>query len=267
MARASANFLRDVGRLLTRSHDLAETLDNVARLVARWMHASACSIYVLEEDGETLVLRATRGLNPKAVDRVRIRLGQGIAGRALEQRETIAVPDVRLDTRVQTVSFSGEQRFRSLVVPLLVRGGRGRGRRCARAGLSSEQLELLEMIADSRLDRANARLLDHALHAAAGALRAARARAARARLGAARIGNSPGVARGKVHLMAAAGPGCHRTSRRRPRGGVARCSARCARPSQPSPARARRRALRRGSPTSSPHHDSRGQLPAEAPRA
>jgi hypothetical protein len=37
--------LRDVGRLLTRSHDLAETLENVVRS-ARWMHASACSIYV-----------------------------------------------------------------------------------------------------------------------------------------------------------------------------------------------------------------------------
>ena len=31
MARASTNFLRDVGRLLTRSHDLEETLANVVR--------------------------------------------------------------------------------------------------------------------------------------------------------------------------------------------------------------------------------------------
>src|SRR5512134_2117178 len=151
MARASANFLRDVGRLLTRSHDLEETLENVVRLVARWMHASACSIYVLEEDGETLVLRATRGLNPEAVGRVRIRLGQGIAGRALEQRETIAVPDVRLEPRVHTVSFSGEQRFRSLVaVPLLVRGepvGVLTARTARVRVFPREQLELLEMIA------------------------------------------------------------------------------------------------------------------------
>src|SRR5262244_993741 len=111
MASASANFLRDVGRLLTRSHDLAETLENVVRLVARWMHASACSIYLLEDDGDRLVLRATRGLNPQSV------------GRALEERQTIAVPDVQKDPRVHAFPYSGEQRFRSLVaVPLLVRG-------------------------------------------------------------------------------------------------------------------------------------------------
>jgi phosphotransferase system enzyme I (PtsP) len=210
MARgASANFLRDVGRLLTRSHDLAETLENVVRLVARWMHASACSIYVLEEDGQTLVLRATRGLNPQAVGRVRILVGQGIAGRALEQRATIAVPDVRLDTRVQTVSFSGEQRFRSLVaVPLLVRGepvGVLTARTARVRVFPPEQLELLEMIAAQVGSIVlNARLLDRAQRESAPGRRfapgapepLARGTVLRG------IGNSPGVARGRVHLIA-----------------------------------------------------------------
>src|SRR5215468_2795543 len=82
MPRPSANLLRDLGRLLTRSHDLQETLENVVRLVARWMRASACSIYLLDADGERLVLRATKGLNPQAVGRMKIRVGQGAAGRA-----------------------------------------------------------------------------------------------------------------------------------------------------------------------------------------
>jgi phosphotransferase system enzyme I (PtsP) len=209
MARASANFLRDVGRLLTRSHDLAETLENVVRLVARWMHASACSIYVLEEDGETLVLRATRGLNPAAVGRVRIRLGQGIAGRALQQRETIAVPDVRLDARVHTVSFSGEQRFRSLVaVPLLVRGepvGVLTARTARVRVFPSEQIELLEMIAAQVGSIVlNARLLDRALREGGPGRRfAPRAPEPLARGTVLRgIGNSPGIARGRVHLIA-----------------------------------------------------------------
>ncbi len=209
MARASANFLRDVGRLLTRSHDLAETLENVVRLVARWMHASACSIYVLEEDGETLVLRATRGLNPEAVGRVRIRVGQGIAGRALEQRETIAVPDVRLEPRVHAVSFSGEQRFRSLVaVPLLVRGepvGVLTARTARVRVFPPEQLELLEMIASQVGSIVlNARLLDRALRESSPGRRfAARALEPLARGTVLRgIGNSPGIARGRVHLMA-----------------------------------------------------------------
>src|SRR5262249_22084789 len=112
MPRPSANLLRDLGRLLTRSHDLEATLNNVVRLVARWMRASACSIYLLEPDGQTLVMRATRGLNPQAVGRMRIRVGQGVAGRSLEERQTIAVPDVRLESRILAFPYSGEQRFR-----------------------------------------------------------------------------------------------------------------------------------------------------------
>jgi phosphotransferase system enzyme I (PtsP) len=209
MVGASANFLRDVGRLLTRSHDLAETLENVVRLVARWMHASACSIYLLEDDGETLVLRATRGLNAQAVDRMRIRVGLGIAGRALAERQTIAVPDVRLDSRVLPFPYSGEQRYRSLVaVPLLVRGepvGVLTARTARVRVFPLEQIELLEMIAAQVGSIVlNARLLDQALRAGETPRRSApRAPEAFARGSVLRgIGNAPGVARGRVHLVA-----------------------------------------------------------------
>src|SRR5258705_13964729 len=128
MPRPSANLLRDLGRLLTRSHDLQETLENVVRLVARWMRASACSVYLLDEDGERLVMRATRGLNPQAVGRMKIRVGQGVAGRALEERKTIAVPDVRLDSPVHPFPYSGGPRFPSPVAVAPPGGGRA-GRR------------------------------------------------------------------------------------------------------------------------------------------
>ncbi|MFI5314831.1 MAG: phosphoenolpyruvate--protein phosphotransferase [Myxococcota bacterium] len=214
MPRPSANLLRDLGRLLTRSHDLEETLNNVVRLVARWMRASACSIYLLDEDrDERLVLRATRGLNPQAVGRMRIRVGQGIAGRALEERATIAVPDVRKDARVHAFPYSGEQRFRSLVaVPLLVRGeplGVLTARTARVRVFTAAQLELLEMIAAQVGSIVlNARLLDRALRDA-GAGRAGGPSGAAAVLEARKpgavlrgIGTSPGVARGPVHVLA-----------------------------------------------------------------
>src|SRR5258706_5703851 len=210
MPRPSANLLRDLGRLLTRSHDLEETLNNVVRLVARWMRASACSIYLLEDDGVRLVLRATRGLSPQAVGRMRIRVGQGIAGRALEERKTIAVPDVRKDTRVHAFPYSGEQRFRSLVaVPLLVRGepvGVLTARTARVRVFPREQLELLEMIAAQVGSIVlNARLLDRALREAghgraSGAAKPLEPRKSGAVLRG--IGTSPGVARGPVHVLA-----------------------------------------------------------------
>ena len=208
MPRPSANLLRDLGRLLTRSHDLHETLENVVRLVARWMRASACSIYLLEDDGETLVLRATRGLNPQSVGRMRIRVGQGIAGRALAERAAIAVPDVRLDPRVHAFPYSGEQKFRSLVaVPLLVRGERV-GVLTARTArvrvFTPDQLELLEMIAAQVGSIVlSARLLDRALRGGGRVRPAREPEALRAGEVLRGIGTSPGIARGPVHLLAA----------------------------------------------------------------
>ncbi|HTO09909.1 MAG TPA: phosphoenolpyruvate--protein phosphotransferase [Myxococcota bacterium] len=211
MPRPSANLLRDLGRLLTRSHDLEETLNNVVRLVARWMRASACSIYLLEDDGRTLILRATRGLNPNAVGRMRIRVGQGIAGRSLEQRETIAVPDVRQDPRIHAFPYSGEQRFRSLVaVPLLVRGepvGVLTARTARVRVFTPEQLELLEMItAQVGTIVLNARLLDRAVRDASEGRASQPAPARELRkpgMPLRGIATSPGIARGSVHLLAA----------------------------------------------------------------
>jgi phosphotransferase system enzyme I (PtsP) len=167
VARDATGLLRDVGRLLVRSHDLAETLANVARLVARWMRASVCSIYLLDDDGETLVLRATRGLAPGSVGRVRLRRGQGIVGACLAAGEPVAVPDVRQDARFRYFPESGESRFRSLLaVPLFV-GDHAIGVLTAQTvrprPFATHEVELLETIAAQVATIVlNARLLDQA---------------------------------------------------------------------------------------------------------
>ncbi len=167
MALSAAELLRDVGRLLARSHELQETLENLVRLVARWMRVGCCSIYLLEDEGSELVLRATRGLHKDAVGRVRLHVGKGIVGACLETRESIPVPDVRLDPRHVEFTGSGEERFLSLLaVPLVVRAlpvgvlsvqtGRPRS-------FGGDEVELLETIASQVATIVlNARLLDRA---------------------------------------------------------------------------------------------------------
>ena len=46
--------LADIGRLILHSHDLDETLRNVADLVARRAGTDVCSIYLLAEDGASI---------------------------------------------------------------------------------------------------------------------------------------------------------------------------------------------------------------------
>ena len=56
--------LEDISSLILQSHDLEETLDNIVSLVARRMGTEVWSIYLLEENGSVLRLRASKGLSP-----------------------------------------------------------------------------------------------------------------------------------------------------------------------------------------------------------
>ncbi len=55
-------------------------LDKITQLIASSMLTDVCSIYLFR-DAETLELCATEGLNPEAVHKTRMRLGEGLVGR------------------------------------------------------------------------------------------------------------------------------------------------------------------------------------------
>src|SRR5512136_2831865 len=115
--------LEDIGRLILHSHDLGETLRNVADLVARRTGADVCSIYLLAEDGETLELRASHGLAKKAVGRVTMKVGEGLTGLVARERRPIAVREPQTHPLYRYFKETGEERFHSFFgVPLLDRG-------------------------------------------------------------------------------------------------------------------------------------------------
>jgi len=117
------DILADIGRIVGHSHDLKETLDNIVQLVAGRMGAEACSIYLLEEgDPPLLALRATVGLAPDAVGRVRMRTSEGLAGLVVEENKPLAVREAREHPRNKHFAEMNEEGFHSyLGVPLLER--------------------------------------------------------------------------------------------------------------------------------------------------
>jgi phosphotransferase system enzyme I (PtsP) len=115
--------LEDIGRLILHSHDLDETLRNVADLVARRAGTEVCSIYLLAEDGETLELRASHGLAKKAVGRVALKIGEGLTGLVARERRVVAVREPQEHPLYRYFKETGEERFHSFFgVPLLDRG-------------------------------------------------------------------------------------------------------------------------------------------------
>src|SRR4029079_1422230 len=68
--------LRDT---MARAESIEDPLGEVVCLVANEMVPDVYSIYVLRA-GEALELFATQGLNPSAVHRTRLRVGEGLVG-------------------------------------------------------------------------------------------------------------------------------------------------------------------------------------------
>jgi phosphotransferase system enzyme I (PtsP) len=113
-----------VAEIVSRSHDLDETLNNVVELVAKRLDADACSIYLVgSADMRHLVLSATIGLHRGAVGSVELPIGQGLVGTAAETRRPVVVEHAREHPRFRYFPETGEERFESMMaVPLIVRG-------------------------------------------------------------------------------------------------------------------------------------------------
>ncbi len=117
------SILADVAEIVSRSHDLQETLANVTELVARRLEADVCSVYLTDTDLTHLTLRATKGLDPSSVGKVRLSLGEGLVGLSAEQGEPIAIEHASEDPNYRYFPQTGEERFESLLaVPLTMQG-------------------------------------------------------------------------------------------------------------------------------------------------
>ena len=116
-------MLADVAEIVSRSHDLDETLANVVDLVAKRLDADVCSLYLTGTDLSLLVLSATVGLRRESVGRVHLRLDEGLVGLAAERKQPVVIEHAREHPRYKYFPETGEEQFETLMAaPLIVRG-------------------------------------------------------------------------------------------------------------------------------------------------
>jgi phosphotransferase system, enzyme I, PtsP len=106
--------LEDISALILHSHDLQETLDNIVNLVAKRMASDVCSIYLLEEDGETLRLHATRGLSRLSVG-ITMKTSEGLTGLVIESRGVVATDNAPLHPRYKYFRKTKEEKVLSFL--------------------------------------------------------------------------------------------------------------------------------------------------------
>jgi uroporphyrinogen-III synthase len=116
------DLLHEIGVRLAMADGFHEVLTRVVDFASGLVKCDSCVIYVLE--GEELVLRASKNPHPDVVDRLKIRVGQGITGWVAEHQEPVAVAEkAALDPRFQFFHELPEDAYEAfLSVPLTCRG-------------------------------------------------------------------------------------------------------------------------------------------------
>src|SRR5712671_4966098 len=86
-------LLLEVADVVNTTLDLETTLKRVAELVRKVIDYEIFAILLLNEQRQELYVRFNVGYPPEVADRLRVKVGQGITGRAAETRQAVLVAD------------------------------------------------------------------------------------------------------------------------------------------------------------------------------
>lgn len=119
---SAIGLLRRIAGRISEAVPLEEVLGEVVEFVAAIVRCDSCFIYVLEE--KDLVLCASKNPHAEVVDRLKLKLGQGITGWVAEHKEPAVIPQrAGADPRFKLFNELPEDRFEAfLSVPLVSRG-------------------------------------------------------------------------------------------------------------------------------------------------
>lgn len=119
--RHEIEVLHEIGERIAASDPLYTVLKLVVDFVASVVKCDSCFVYVLE--GDELILRASKNPHAEAVNRLKLRVGQGITGWVAEHKKPVAIAGkASLDPRFQSFHELPEDRFEAfLSVPILCR--------------------------------------------------------------------------------------------------------------------------------------------------
>lgn len=150
--QAQLSALREIGRALNSAWALEPTLDLISRKTTQVMGVDSCSIYLLQPDGEQMVLKATTGLAREAIGQAKLRLGEGLTGWSAQEGVPVAVRDAAADPRFKLLPETHEKGLRSLVAVPLINQGRVIGAMNVQTVhyhiFDEDEIELLSLIGD-----------------------------------------------------------------------------------------------------------------------
>ncbi len=123
MKKRNVDLVCDIAELISLAEggrDRRELLQSVATSVAKHMLADVCSIYIYDAENHELTLRATQGLSTEAIGTVKLKLGEGITGRAVRELRPICVGSASKSASYRFFPGIQEEEYEAfLAVPIL----------------------------------------------------------------------------------------------------------------------------------------------------
>jgi hypothetical protein len=109
--------------VINSSLDIEEVLNQSMRWAEEFIHAEASTVYELDEEEDVLFIRVARGDKKETVRRIRLQVGEGIAGRVVQTGHPMVVQDVTQEENFND-RYDRQTGFRTrsmLCVPLILR--------------------------------------------------------------------------------------------------------------------------------------------------
>src|SRR5208283_3315778 len=111
-------LLLEVADVVNTTLDLETTLRRVAELVRKVIDYEIFAILLLNEQRQELYVRFQVGYPPEVAERLRVKVGQGVTGRAAETRQPVLVADTTLpDYYIEALPNVQSE----LAIPLIVK--------------------------------------------------------------------------------------------------------------------------------------------------
>lgn len=168
--RRELEALAQVTEAVVSSRYLDEILQLIVTVTAELLGSKICSLMLLKEDKQELVIAATQSLSAAYRTKPPIKVGQSISGEAVKHRKPIGVRDVTKDDRYMYPAIAKREGLRSLLsVPMIARNRIIGVINCYTAKerrFTKEEIHVLSAIANQAASAIEqTRLIEEAVHA------------------------------------------------------------------------------------------------------
>lgn len=114
--------ISEVSKTITSNLYLEEILQLIVAMTARTFHFKICSIMLLDEERQELVIKATQSKSRDYVSKPNLKVGESVAGRAVQEGRVLTILDVKRAPEYRFPDLAEQEGLCSMVcVPLISR--------------------------------------------------------------------------------------------------------------------------------------------------